>query len=385
MTHSPIYLDHNATTSIRPEVVAAMLDCYQSNYMNPSSQHQSGQRARRVLDDARDQIGILLGAQMTGPERDRLIITSGGTEANNLAIRGLVSQHVGNLVISSLEHPCVSATAEELTTGDLELRRLPATHDGRILASAAESLIDDDTVLASAMLANHETGVLQPVAEIAVTCRRTNTILHSDVVQAVGKIPVDFGQLGIDAMTVSAHKFGGPRGVGALVVRHGVTLRPILQGGFQQLGMRPGTESVALTVGMKVALEKATGDVRSWGRRGTLLREQFEGRLLSELGDLVVQGAACDRLPQTSCISFLGVDRQALMMALDMSGIACSTGSACASGSSEPSPVLLAMSCSEGETASAIRFSLGVQNTDAEIDLATNRIINVVNNLRRRR
>jgi cysteine desulfurase len=384
MKQHPIYLDHNATTTLEPHVIEAMLDCYRSGYANPASQHRQGQKARRTLDDARDCIASLLGARLGVADADRVIITSGGTEANNLAIRGLASDKTGNIVISSLEHPCVTAAAEHVAKQrNVELRRLPASHDGLCRTEMISAMIDDKTFLASVMLANHETGVVQPVDRVVEACREHKTIVHTDAAQAVGKLPVDFQKLEVDALTISAHKFGGPIGVGALILRHGVSVKPVLFGGFQQLGLRPGTESVALAVGMKVALEHAIKELDSRRAKYFEVRDEFERQLLTHIPNLLIHGASADRLPQTSCISFLGVDRQALMMALDMADVACSTGSACASGSSEPSPVLEAMGCSEEGKNSAIRFSFGTQNTLPEAIQAANRITNVVNNLRR--
>jgi len=417
MTENAVYLDHNATTPVDPEVAEAMVECLRAGYANPASQHHLGQHARRKLDEARDTIASLLGARTTGMEPDRVIITSGGTEANNLAIRGLSAGRSGNIVISSLEHPCVSNTSKQVATGrEVSLRRLPASQDGRLRTDVIPEMIDDESLLVSVMLANHETGVVQPVTQIVDACRatkklsenlkkrggqahfapktpqnepvpggfriRSKTVVHTDAAQAVGKLPVNFRQLETDALTVSAHKFGGPVGVGVLIIRHGVPLEPILHGGFQQLGLRPGTESVALTTGLSVALERAVGELESRRQHFLHLRDEFEQNLTARIDNLVIHGRCCHRLPQTSCISFLGVDRQALMMALDMAGIACSTGSACASGSSEPSPVLQAMGCSEAEISSAIRFSFGVQNTLAEAAEAANRITSVINNLR---
>lgn len=383
MSRDVIYLDHNATTPVDPVAAEAMLECLQAGYANPASQHHLGQAARRKLEDARDAIASLLGARTGSAHADRVIFTSGGTEANNLAVRGLCAQARGNIVISSLEHPCVTAASEHVSaTQPIELRRFPANRNGRCETESIPEMVDDNTVLASIMLANHETGVVQPVEQVVRQCKEKRAFVHSDVAQAVGRRHVNFQQLDVDALTVSAHKFGGPLGVGALIVRHGIPLKPILFGGFQQLGLRPGTESVALAVGFKVALERATSSLKSRQQHFLQLRDEFERCLTAQIGDLVIHGIGCERLPQTSCISFLGVDRQALMMALDMAGIACSSGSACASGSSEPSPVLEAMGCSEAEKSSAIRFSFGLQNTLAEATEAGTRITNIVNNLR---
>ena len=252
-------------------------------------------------------------------------------------------------------------------------------HGGRSLQS------DPKPHLVSVMLGNNETGVIQPVAEIAQLCRAAGAIMHTDAVQAAGKIPVKFRALGVDALTIAAHKFHGPRGIGALLVRHDVKLEPMLFGGFQQVGLRPGTEPTALAVGMCRALElwHIEGEART--RRLTELRDRFEAKLRAAVPDLVINGESAERLPHTSNIAFLGLDRQALVMALDLAGVACSTGSACASGSSEPSPVLLAMQAPAEVISSSLRFSLGAGITAAEIDEAAARIIKIVNDLRQRK
>lgn len=383
MNKNIIYLDHNATTAMDADVAAAMLDCFQSDPGNPASQHRLGQRARRILDDAKERIALLLGARLSGHDADRLVITSGGTEANNLAIRGLLEGCSGNAVISGIEHPCIQEAADHVQSKGMAIRRVSADREGRVSPASVAERVDDETRLVSLMLANHETGVLQPIQEISPRCREAGALVHTDAAQAVGKIDVDFRGLGVDAMTISSHKFGGPAGVGALLIRENLPLRPILVGGQQQLGLRAGTESVGLVVGMQTALESSLQRLPERQSTWEAMRNQFESRLSSDLQDMVIHGRSKPRLPQTSCISFLGVDRQALLMALDMAGIACSTGSACASGSSERSPVLTDMGCPEDELSSALRFSFGIANAASDGELAADRIVNVVNNLRR--
>lgn len=240
--------------------------------------------------------------------------------------------------------------------------------------------------LVSIMLANNETGVIQPVAEIARACHGDRTaLIHTDAVQAIGKIPVHFRHLGVDAMTLAPHKFHGPLGIGALVLQHGLKLQPQLFGGFQQAGLRPGTENVALAVGFYIALQLATSELAERSPRMQSLRDELEKSLRHELENMVVIGQQSPRLPNTSCLSFPGVDRQALVMALDLAGVACSTGSACASGSSEPSPTLLAMSLSTDVINGAIRLSLSAFTTTDEVAEASRRIINTVKHLRARK
>ncbi|MGD9635114.1 MAG: cysteine desulfurase family protein, partial [Pirellulales bacterium] len=351
--------------------------------------------------DARERIGELVGAKTTGRDADLVIFTSGGTEANNLAVRGLFHSKAragsrapsrsdgltpgGRIVSSKLEHPSITALTDELARGGTQIEYLPVDPSGVLRIDALLSLLHAETRLVCAMLANNETGVLQPVAQMAAICNERNVSLHTDATQAVGKIPIDFRALQAATMTFTAHKFHGPLGIGALVVRHGIELAPQLFGGFQQAGLRPGTESVALVVGMLTALELAHSELESRGERLTKLRDDFERAICAGWPAAVVIGAAASRLPQTSNIAFVGLDRQALFIALDQAGIACSTGSACASGSSEPSPVHLAMGLPEAVISSALRFSFGATTTADDVAESSRRILAVCNDLRRRK
>ena len=387
-----IYLDHNATTPIFPEVAEAIRACWAEPYLNPASQHAFGRRARRVLEDARDRIAEILGATTTGPSPDRVIFTSGGTEANNLAIMGLL--HAGDrshplassrnhLIISAIEHPSITAVADDLARNGWEVDRLGVDADGVIRIDGLRRILRPETRLVAAMLANNETGVVQPVAELAAICAEHGVPLHTDAAQAAGKLPLSFRDLGVATMSIAAHKFGGPLGIGALVVRHDVDLSPQLLGGFQQFGFRAGTESVALAVGMRLALELWESNQSEWLAHLQTLRDHFEGVLKNR--DVVFLGKDAQRLPNTSNIAFVGFDRQALFLALDQAGVACSTGSACASGSSEPSPVHLAMGCNPAVISSALRFSFGVATTLDEVAEAACRIIGICNDLGRQK
>ncbi|MBA3480753.1 MAG: cysteine desulfurase [Pirellulales bacterium] len=399
MPPPPIYLDHNATAPILSEVAEAVRDAAIRYPGNPASQHELGRQARRALEAARQRIGELLGARTAGMDADQVIFTSGGTESNNLALHGLHKAATGGrgplhkagdaiadppqrLIISALEHPSIARTAEHLATTGCHIERIGVTPQGVIRIDHLESLLAADTQLVSVMLASNETGVLQPFAEIAALCRQRGVPLHTDAVQAVGKIPVHFRDLGVDALTAAAHKFHGPLGIGVLVVRHGVPLASSLQGGFQQSALRPGTESVALAIGMQTALELWQREANARRERMTNLRDEFEQAILADYPDAIVIGADAPRLPHTSNIAFTGLNRQALVMALDLAGVACSTGSACASGSSEPSPTLLAMGLSEEVISSSVRFSLGATTTAAEVAEAARRILSVCNHLR---
>jgi cysteine desulfurase len=378
----PIYLDHNATTPLLAEVAAAMAECQASGFANPESQHQLGRRARRILEDAREGIAEMLGVDLHTRPADRLIFTSGGTEANNLAIFGLsggsTSRAPGRVVTSSIEHPSISQTTKALLRHGWIVDVLPASTSGVVCVDRFESLLAQRPRLVSVMTANNETGVIQPIGELVTLAAAAEVPLHTDAVQAVGKIPVNFRDLGVAAMTIAGHKFNGPRGIGALVVRGDVPLDPILFGGFQEEGLRPGTQSVALVVGMHVALACFHREQVERLARIARLRDRLEAAVVAAWPSIVVHGAAATRLPNTTCIAFPGRDRQALVMALDLAGVACSTGSACASGSSEPSPTLVAMGLADELVNSSVRFSLGATTTADEVDEAIKRIVGVL-------
>jgi cysteine desulfurase len=395
-----IYLDHNSTTPMHPDVAEVIRQYHLAGYVNPASQHRPGQLARRRLEQHRLSIAGLLGAATTGMQTDQLIFTSGGTESNNLALLGITAALVNEsksgksqqpqsfrVAVSSIEHPSLIGAAEQLARLGVEVVKLPVNSDGVCEPAAVLPVIQQSVEasrplrLISVMLANNETGVLQPVKEIAQMCRRHGILVHSDAVQAVGKIPVNFRDLEVDAMSFTAHKFSGPRGIGGLLLRSGIGLQPILFGGFQQMSLRPGTEDVALVAGMDKALHLFHDDPRAMERVRSL-RDDLQSAIQSEIPETVVIGADQPRVPPTLNIAFPGIDRQAFLMAADIAGLAVSTGSACASGSSEMSPVLMAMRLPEEVISGAIRISLGVSNTEAEIVDSSRRILNIVNNLR---
>jgi cysteine desulfurase len=380
----PIYLDHNATTPMAPQVADAMDRAMRAGYANPASQHELGRRARRTIESARTQIVELLGGETSGRLPDRLIFTSGGTEANNLALLGMAPGHAdgGNrLITSPIEHPSVAAAAEQLARHGWQVDRLGVTPSGVVDADSLQSLLHPHTRLVSVMLGNNETGALQPIAALAAEAGECGVPLHTDAVQAVGKIDVHFRRLGAAAMSFTAHKFHGPVGIGGLLVRGHVDLQPQLFGGFQQAGVRPGTESVPLVVGMQAALELWHAERDARRERLTSLRNRLEQQLTAGRPNTLVVAADAVRLPHTTNIAFVGLDRQALFVALDLEGIACSTGSACASGSSEPSPVLVAMGCGEGVIRGSLRLSLGTGTTPGQIDEAARRILLVCKRL----
>ncbi len=380
-----IYLDHNATTPTRPEVTRAMAECLARGYANPASQHRPGQIASKRLEDTRERIALILGADLSGPKPDRLVLTSGGTEANCLAVLGMAQAGSNGVpahaIISAMEHPSVRGPAEYLLEQGWGVDTVGLTSQGVVRRGRLAQLLRPDTQIVSTMLANHDTGVLQPVEEMAKACRALGVPIHTDAVQMVGKLPIDFGSLGVDALTIAAHKFQGPLGIGALLLRGDAPIWPIHYGGHQQSGIRPGTESVALTVGMLTALELWQAEHEDHAARLGALRDRLESRLRAGFPGLVVNGSDVERLPNTANLAFPGLDGQVLLMALDLSGVACSVGSACSAGSTELSPTLLAMNLPKEVVSSSLRFSLGATTTESQIDEAVGRILNVVGEL----
>ena len=391
-----IYLDYNSTTPLDPAVAAFMADVHQLQLANPASQHQAGQRARRRLDQEKHRILELLNARTRGHQQDRLIVTSGGTESNNLAIAG-IARAVGNRVqgsastqsrvlVSATEHPCILGAADALGQQGFATGKIAVGSDGRVSLESLSQQLDDRTVLVGVQLANHETGVIQPIQDVVRICRQfPQVVVHCDAAQAVGKIAVDFQELDVDALTVSAHKFYGPRGVGGLIVRHGLPVEPLMFGGFQQLGSRPGTEDIALVAGMAEALQMAIADLTLAAGRMSRLQTRLETTLAAaaDAGKVrvAINGHLSNRLPNTSNVAFPGCNRQSLLMAADMQQLFLSTGSACASGSSEPSPVLVAMNLPQQVVDSSLRISLGRPTTDEEVDLAANILIETASRL----
>ena len=388
-----IYLDNNASTVIEPAVAEAMHQCHREGFVNPASQHQSGQKARRRLETLRSELLEMLGAKSTGMDADQLVFTSGGTESNNLALTGLAYLADGSLpdnkrlLISSIEHPSIDACATYLASLGFTIERLSVNADGVVQVDELEQLLRQPTRLVSVMSANNETGVIQPVAEIAQICRQHGALFHTDAVQVVGKLPVNFTAIDADALSFTAHKMHGPRGIGGLVLRNGVSPFPMLFGGFQQLGVRPGTEDVALVTGFTEAFRLFIRDIDR-AERMEQLRDRLLKLIAGQLDDpagVIVNGQHSLRVPHTLNLSFPGVNRQEFIMAADMQGLSVSTGSACASGSSDPSPILIAMGLEQEVIEGSIRISLSAQTTESEIDLAAERIVLIVNNLRRQK
>jgi cysteine desulfurase len=374
-----IDLDQNATTPIDPRVIEAMRPFWLAGG-NPESRHALGRAARRGLERSREVVAGVLGA--SPPE---VVFTSGGTEANNLAVFGLAGQAPGQIVASPIEHPAVAGPVAHLEAHGFAVTRPAVNREGIADPAAFADAFRDETRFATLMLANNETGAIQPVASLAELAMSRGVPVHTDAVQAVGRIPVDFHALNVSTLAGSAHKFHGPAGVGFLLVRSGLTLPPALFGGGQQRGVRPGTPPVALIVGMATALEHFQAESKARIDRWHSLRDRLETGIITALGPAraLRNGPAADdlRLPQTLNLAFPGLDGDALLMQLDLAGLSISLGSACASGATTPSPTLLAMSVPEDRLRSSVRFSLGAFTTEAEIDEAISRVVDRIGSI----
>lgn len=375
-----VYLDHNATTPLDPRVREAMLPWLGERFGNPSSIHRIGQAARNAVEEARERVAALIGGRP--PE---VVFTASGTEANNAVVASAAERcrrgGGGHLVISAIEHPSVVRAAARAAREGVEVTVVPPREDGVAAAAAMVAALRPDTRLVCLMLANNEVGTLQPVAELAAACRGRGILLLCDAVQAVGKVPVDAVRLGVDFLVLGAHKFGGPLGAAALWLRDGIEIEGLLVGGSQERRRRAGTENVAAIVGLGAAAALAREEVGSpregapedaggpgeRPRRLAALRERFEAGLAAIPG-AIVHCRTAPRLPNTSHVAFPGVEGEALLIRLDLAGFAVSTGSACSSGTVEPSRSLLAMGLSADEALSSIRVSFGVGNRPAEVD-----------------
>ncbi|HVR44607.1 MAG TPA: cysteine desulfurase family protein [Thermoanaerobaculia bacterium] len=372
-----IYLDNNATSPIHPVVHEAMSEALRSEFGNPSSVHREGQMARRALENARESVASLIGA---APRE--IVFTSGGTESNNAAIFGLVSPAKrSHIVTTSIEHPSALEPVRTLEQRGCRITRVGCDRRGRVDSGEMIAALGPETALVVMMLANNETGVVQPVEPVSRACRERGIPLHCDAVQAAGRIALDVESLGADTVALSAHKIQGPKGIGALWVRSGLTLEPLVVGGAQERRRRAGTESVPLAVGFGAAARLA-GDPAGRERMAGL-RERFESRVLAAIPDASINGGDARRIPNTSSLRFAGADAEALVIALDLRGIAVSTGSACSSGRVEPSRVLIEMGLSEEDAASSIRISLGWRTTTEEIDRLVSTLEQIVPENRR--
>ncbi len=376
-----IYFDHNATTPVDPAVVQIVAKTLAEDFGNASSVHHFGQRAKGVLDDARSAVAALIGA-----EPSEVVFTSGGTEADNFALRGVAEalEPTGrrHLVASSIEHEAVLTTFKALARRGWRTTLLPVGTSGIVEPGALEAALADDTALVSVMHANNEIGTVQPIEALARLAHARGAVFHTDAVQSVGKIPVNVRSLGVDLLSLSAHKFNGPKGVGALWIKRGARVTAILTGGKHERSRRAGTENVPGIAGLGHAATLAKEKLEAEGVRIGALRNELEAAILGAVPGTAVNGAREPRVPNTTNISFEAVEAESLLIALDLEGVAVSTGSACSSGTLEPSHVLRAMGLPSPRTQNSIRFSLGAGNTAAEVAFVVSRLPALVDKLR---
>ena len=361
-----IYLDHNATTPLDPRVFEAMLPVLREGFGNASSLHWFGQRARAAVDEARSHVAALIGAAPA-----EIVFTGSGTEADNMALRGLVAASPRGrrrLVYTAIEHHAVTNTAKGLAEEGVSVEGVRATADGRVDLDELRRVVDDETGVVAVMLANNETGVIQPLAEVVRIARKRGARVHCDGVQAAGKVPVDVRSLDVDTLALSAHKLYGPQGVGALYVKRGARLTALVRGGSQERNRRAGTENAAGIAGFGRAAQIAQAELATEATRVAALRDRLEARLLTTEG--CRRNGMLERVPNTANLSFDGCEAESLLMALDLAGVAVSTGAACAAGAIEPSHVLRGMGLPPGRVQSSLRFSLGRGTTEAEVDRA---------------
>src|SRR5215467_10595641 len=383
-----VYLDHNATTPVEPEVLEAMLPYFSGEFGNAASIHTPGQRARAAVETARQQVAALVGAR---PQE--VVFTSGGTESDNHAIFGIARSASGaaasggqketkHIITTQVEHEAVLNSCQALEKEGFAVTYLPVDANGLIDLEELREAIGPETALITVMHANNELGTVQPLVEIAKIAAENDIYLHTDAVQSAGKIPIDVASLGVDLLSISGHKFYAPKGIGALYIRGGTRLRQLLYGGHHQRGFRPGTENVPGIVGLGKAAELARKALEGDASRISSLRDELERGLLAKIPQSRANAAAAPRTPNTSNITFPGIEGEALIIALDLKGLACSTGAACSSGAVEPSHVLTATGLPPEEARASIRFSLGRHTTSAEIAFALEAVPGAVAQLR---
>ena len=380
MTMDRIYLDNAATTAVSPEVLEAMLPYFTQCFGNPSSIHSTGSDARRAVDAARRQVAGAIGAQ---PQE--IYFTAGGSESDNWAIKGtaFARRNKGNHIITSaIEHHAVLHTCAWLEKQGFEVTYLPVDEFGRVRVEDVEKAITDKTILITIMAANNEIGTIQPIEEIGRLAHDKGILFHTDAVQAIGAMPIDVNAMHIDMLSMSGHKFHGPKGIGALYIRKGVKIDQYLHGGAQERGQRAGTENLAGIVGMGKAIEIATQHLEENARRLTALRDKLIDGILAEIPDVRLNGHRTQRLPNNVNVSVRYVEGEALLLRLDLAGIAGSSGSACTSGSLDPSHVLLAIGLPHEIAHGSLRLSLGTDTTEAEIDEVLDKLPGIVKSLR---
>lgn len=375
------YFDNNATTRVAPEVVEAMLPFLREFWGNPSSIYGFGKQLAKPLNAAREKVAALINA-----EAREIIFTSGGTESNNSAIHSALVAHPQkrHIVTTAVEHSANIKFCEHLKKMGFDITLLPVESDGSLDIHLLEKSIRSDTAIVSAMWANNETGVLFPVEEIAAISRSKHVLFHTDAVQAAGKLEVDVKALNADFLSLSAHKLHAPKGVGALYVKRGVKYQPYVIGGGQEEGRRGGTENVAGIVGFGCAAELAMAHLKDENTRVRPLRDRLEEGILKSIPGVIRNGARDQRLPNTSNLSFEGVEAEGVLLMLDEVGICASSGSACTSGSLDPSHVLMAMGCGIARARGSVRFSLGIYNTEAEVDFVLKQLARIIAKLRAR-
>jgi len=375
-----IYLDHAATTPVSETVLEAMLPFFRVSAGNASAIHGTGREARKAVERARNQAAHALGA-----EPSEIVFTGGGSESDNLAIKGTafaMEQKGRHLITTAIEHPAVLNACKWLGKHGFEVTYVMPDREGRIDPEQIRAAIRDDTVLISVMAANNEIGTLEPVAEIGKIAKEKGIVFHIDAVQAVGAVPVDVNRWNADLLSLSAHKFYGPKGSGALYIRKGTRIDPLISGGEQERGLRAGTENVPGIVGMGRAIEEATERLEQNAARTGLLRDRLAKGILSAVPDSSLNGSSENRLPNNSSIRFGGIDGEALLLRLDLAGIAASAGSACTAGSQEISHVLKAIGLSDEEAKSSLRLTTGEDNTEEEIDETVRTVKAIVEDLR---
>ncbi len=375
-----IYLDHNATTPVHPEVRKAVEPYLSEQFGNPSSIHWAGRDVRKGVEDARQEIASFFGCQPL-----EVVFTSSGTESDNLAIKG-VAFCKGNgrkhIITSQVEHPAVMNACRFLGRQGFRVTYVPVNRYGIVEPDSVREALTPDTILVTVMYANNETGSIMPIPEIGAIAREAGAIMHTDAVQATGKLPIDFGALPVDMLTFSGHKVNALKGAGGLIIRKGIQIEAVIHGGHQERGRRGGTENVLGIVAMGKSFELLRAGMEEEVAVIRRLRDKFENGLFGRIPELVLNGHPTERLPNTLNISFRFVEGEAMLLNLDMMGIACSSGSACTSGSLEASPILMAMGADPTDAQGALRFSLGMGNTDADVEYAIDAIETVVNKLR---
>jgi cysteine desulfurase len=376
-----IYLDHNATTPLAPEVAERLNRVTREVWGNASSVHHFGQQAKAVLDEARNDVAALVGG-----DPSEIVFTAGGTEGDNFALRGAVEalEATGrnHLIATAIEHEAVLNTLKSLARRGFRVTLLPVDATGIVSPDALRAAITDNTAIVSVMHANNEIGTIQPIAELAAVAHERGALLHTDAVQSAGKLPLDVRALGVDMLSISGHKFYGPKGTGALWLRRGVRLMPFMTGGRQERNRRAGTENVAALSALGLAARLAREKAPTEAPRLQALRDRLEEGLLKQVPGTARNGAAAPRVANTANLSFERIESESLLIGLDLDGIAVSSGSACSSGTLEPSHVLKAMGLSHHRTLSSIRFSFGSSNTDADVDRVLEVVPRLVEKLR---